>query len=224
MTISKTDEHVALLIELALEQGWTVNPVANGSKLIWKSPDKSVPPVTTPIRVQGRGVNNIQGSLSRAGLDLSSIKHTKAKPTEIADGAPLPTYTELLIDASLVFGLDESQINQIIDNTNDDSPESRLGRIIAIYKKNSDEMLGLAVAELARLVSSIAIDDKVAGEAIEAMDQLEVANKRILKLEAERTDALEQLKTEAGLRVEAQERALKAENKLKAFRAALADD
>ena len=220
---SKTDEHITLLINLALDQGWTVNPISGNSKLIWKSPDKSISPVTTPVRVQGRGVNNIQGSLARAGLDISSIKQTKTKTTLLANEA-LPTYAELLTDSSLVLELTEDQVNQIIDTTSDDSPESRLGRVMAIYKLNMNEALNLAVVELAHLMFSISGDEKVAGEALEAMDQLELANKRILKLEAERTDVLEQLKAEAGLRVEAQERALKAENKLKAFRAALADD
>ena len=224
MTISKTDEHVAALVALAIDQGWTVNPIAGNSKLIWKSPDKSVVPVTTPIRVQGRGVNNVQGSLSRAGLDISSIKQARTKTSEIINGAPLPTYAELLADSTLVRDLTEDQVDQIIDTTDDDSPEARLGRVLAVYKLNMSDALGLAVMDLAQLMISLSTSDKVTGEAIEAMDQLEGANKRILKLEAERSDALEQLKTEAGLRVEAQERALKAENKLKAFRAALADD
>ena len=223
MTITKTDEHVASLVALAVEQGWTVNPIAGNSKLIWKSPDKSVSPVTTPIRVQGRGVNNVQGSLARAGLDISSIKQARAKTTLLANEA-LPTYAELLTDSSLVRDLTEDQVDQIIDTTDDKSPEARLGRVLAVYKLNMSDALGLAVMDLAQLMISLSTSDKVTGEAIEAMDQLEGANKRILKLEAERSDALEQLKTEAGLRVEAQERALKAENKLKAFRAALADD
>ena len=223
MTISKTDEHVAALVALAVEQGWTVNPIAGNSKLIWKSPDKSVSPVTTPIRVQGRGVNNVQGSLSRAGLDISSIKQTKTKTTLLANEA-LPTYAELLADSTLVRDLTEDQVDQIIDTTDDDSPEARLGRVLAVYKLNMSDALGLAVMDLAQLMISLSTSDKITGEAIEAMDQLEGANKRILKLEAERSDALEQLKAEAGLRVEAQERALKAENNLKAFRAALADD
>ena len=88
MSEPKWDKEIEALVHLGLAQGWKVDPLPGG-KLAWKGPNGEGP-VFTPLRVVGRGKNNVTSQLARAGLDVSSLKNA---PHPKGTSVPLPQMT-----------------------------------------------------------------------------------------------------------------------------------
>ena len=215
---AKTDDKIAKLMELAHEQGWTVEQNRNG-KLKWMPPDKTVNAVFTATGTSGRSYANAEAELRRAGLDTSSITDRRTEEeSNFEENETIGLYrqAERLNDTLLK--------NLIVDAT------ERVGEKCLHDSLNTADQYVDSITYAARMLTVALLAGVPARREGEGEQWLaeatraDAAEEHAAKL-AEKVHDLGTSLVEAQNEVVlATERALKAENKLRTFRELMKED
>lgn len=235
------DDNLIALLKLAEQQDWRVTPT-NSGKLMWYPPDRSKQPVTSPLALQGRSYRNVMTALQRSGLDVSTLKTDKPKERP-ASRAVMAVEDPKHIDEPLT---PEEQVHVEFQNVlaetlsglvleMDGVKQSRANLIntgIDVFLVQTGKALMEFMADTAPAFDcSHTVDEqtkKKLEEAetlyLETCTALEQSQKREEKLKSDLSRVGSELQAALSEKNEALERALKAENKLRAFRAALQED
>lgn len=236
--LAKDDKLVELLV-LAESQGWEIKPTNNG-KLMWYPKDKTQNPVTSPVRLVGRTLPNVRTALERAGLDTTSLKDSKAKKTTLevqlattdrkADG-PIDeeeqvhvdfqrTLAEVLSSAVInVENVPENRANQI--NTGIDIYMTSVGRALMQFMEDTRTAYQCNHDVDAALKAKLDEAEKLY---LESCEELAVLQRHSDKTDRDLSRVGSELQTALIEKNDALERALKAENRMRALRAALTED
>lgn len=225
---TKMPTELVELLTLAVEQGFEVKPSSPGRRqagVAVYAPDKTVRPITFGVaEVTPAHINNVRSSLVRAGLALHPEVIDLTTPEEIPVTKALPTYRDILMDPSIVKGLKEQDLEQILKNTDKDSFEYKIGNIVHVHQEVLDLAMRRLATDLVQVVTAPVDIDKTETQLLETMTELDTANKRIAKLEEQVSSLGTENKTLLEKWSVENERARKAEAKLTAFRTALAED
>ncbi len=246
------DQQLLSLLSIAMDQGWTVKPTNNG-KLMWYPKDKDLPPVTSPLKLMGRSYKNVMTSLQRSGLDTSSLRNDRAKDKDEElpdlereavvvrdkrDGLSDKEWEErrkkhedfqqrvsdqLKEETMLLPGARDERtalVNYCID-----AYLSEVGNTLMSFLKATAPAFTCDHHDLAEELEEatklyMAADNELTGVKKELESMQSSLDRQIAKASRLGTELREALEAKTA----AEERALKAENKLKVFRTALMDD
>lgn len=235
------DDNLIQLLQLAEDQGWRVTPTNNG-KLMWYPKDKDQNPVTSPMRLIGRSLANVRTALERAGLDTSSLKPNKPKrraavivstnPDVVANPeTPLSESEQVHADLQDILADTLSEIVQAMPDARQDKAHVintqidlfllNTGKALMQFMTDTTEAFGCSHHVEDELKVKLEEAEKLY---LETCNELEELRKHSDKQDAAVSRLGGELQTALHEKAEAQERALKAENRLRALRTALTED
>jgi hypothetical protein len=205
-TLSNTDREMMRLVHIGFEQGWTVD-AKGGSQLVWKGPNGEGP-VTTPNRIQGRGLANVIALLQRNGLDLSAVKPDKPKEERPGVHINAPTIGNMADD---------------FDKHSMDETAAAARAAMAARTGNYDPLMAQYIDSVTMAMVTFIKDGDLRpaedSEAVklytEASDECTRLTGLLDKAKADLSRVGTELQSERQARVAAEERAVTAENKLR---------